>query len=72
MATQNLSQNSNVPDASGMKFGIVVAEWNSEITFSMENAAVQTLKEHGANDRDIKLLRVPGSFELTEIGRAHV
>jgi 6,7-dimethyl-8-ribityllumazine synthase len=65
MTTQNLSQCNSVPDASGMKAGVVVAEWNSEITFSMEDAAVRTLKEHGVNDSDITLLRVPGSFELT-------
>jgi 6,7-dimethyl-8-ribityllumazine synthase len=67
MATKDLSQyqNSSVPDAGGMKFGIVVAEWNSEITSSMEDAAVQTLKKYGVNDSSITLLRVPGSFELT-------
>jgi len=64
MATQNLSKCNNVPDASGMRIGVVVAEWNSEITFSMEDAALQTLKEYGANDNDITLIRVPGSFEL--------
>ena len=35
MSTQNLSQYNNVPDANGMKIGIVVAEWNSEVTFAM-------------------------------------
>jgi len=65
VATQNLSQYSDVPDANGMKIGIVVAEWNSEITFAMKDAAVQTLCEHGVNDSDIIVRHVPGSFELT-------
>ena len=67
MSTQNLSQyqNSDVPDASGMKIGVVVAEWNSEITLAMKEAAVQTLREHGVSDGDIILRYVPGSFELT-------
>jgi 6,7-dimethyl-8-ribityllumazine synthase len=65
MSTQNLSQYSDVPDASGMKIGIVVAEWNSEVTFAMKEGAMQTLKEHGVKDDDIILRHVPGSFELT-------
>ena len=67
MATQNLSQyqNDSVPDASGMRFGIVVSEWNSEITFALKDAAIQTLIEHGATESDIMLRYVPGSFELT-------
>jgi len=65
MATQNLSQYSNVPDASGMKIGVVVAEWNSEVTFAMKEDAVQTLMKHGVKENDIILRHVPGSFELT-------
>ena len=67
MATKNLSQyqGGSVPDANGMKFGIVVSEWNSEITFALKDAAIQTLLEHGARESDIVLRYVPGSFELT-------
>ena len=67
MSTQNLSQynSGDVPDASGMKIGVVVAEWNSEITIVLKEGAVQTLREHGVQDCDIILRHVPGSFELT-------
>jgi 6,7-dimethyl-8-ribityllumazine synthase len=65
MSTQNLSQYSDVPDASGMKIGVVVAEWNSEITFALKEGAVQTLRKHGVKDEDIIVRYVPGSFELT-------
>ena len=65
MSTQNLSQHSDVPDARGMKIGIVVAEWNSDITFAMKDDAIQTLRKHGVNDSDITIRHVPGSFELT-------
>ena len=34
----------NVPDASNMCFGIVVAEWNKEITDALLNGAVTTLE----------------------------
>jgi 6,7-dimethyl-8-ribityllumazine synthase len=48
-----------------MKIGVVVAEWNNEITFAMKEGAIQALREHGVNDCDIIVRHVPGSFELT-------
>ena len=67
MATKNLSQyqRGSVPEASGMRVGIVVSEWNSDVTFALKDGAVQTLLEHGVNENDIALRYVPGSFELT-------
>ena len=55
---------SSVPDASNMCFGIVVAEWNNEITGALLNGAVQTLEKHGALPENIHVKTVPGSFEL--------
>ncbi len=46
------------------KIGIAVSEWNQEITFSMAEAAVDTLKKYGFTENDIILKCVPGSFEL--------
>lgn len=54
----------NVPDASNMCFGIVVAEWNKEITGAMLDGAVKTLEMHGALPENIHVKTVPGSFEL--------
>lgn len=67
MATRNLSEYdfNLIPDASAMKFGIVVAEWNYEITGSLAQGAVDTLKKHGVKHENIILSHVPGSFELT-------
>ena len=67
MATKNLSEYDleSVPSASGMKFGIVVSEWNYEVTGALAQGALDTLKTHGANEEDIILKHVPGSFELT-------
>ena len=56
---------SSVPDASEMKFGIVVSEWNSQITGALLNGAVSTLKKHGVKEDNILVKTVPGSFELT-------
>lgn len=67
MATKNLSAYDPglVPDASDMRFGIVVSDWNSEVTWSLLEGAVKTLKKHGSTDKDIVIKHVPGSFELT-------
>lgn len=67
MATKNLSAYdlASVPSASGMKFGIVVSEWNYEITGALAQGAVDTLIKHGARDINILVKHVPGSFELT-------
>ncbi len=53
-----------VPSAQGMRFGIVVADWNDRYTYSMAEAAIETLHTHGASDADIVVKHVPGSFEL--------
>ena len=53
-----------VPDASNMCFGIVVAEWNKEITGALLDGAVKTLEKHGALPENIHVKKVPGSFEL--------
>ncbi len=46
------------------KIGIAVSEWNQEITASLAEAAIKTLKENGYQDADIIVKSVPGSFEL--------
>lgn len=58
------SDPASVPDASNMCFGIVVAEWNPEITNALLDGAVSTLKRHGALPENIHVKKVPGSFEL--------
>ncbi|MCL3779169.1 6,7-dimethyl-8-ribityllumazine synthase [Prolixibacteraceae bacterium JC049] len=67
MATTDLSayDMKSVPNAKEMKFGIVVSEWNYEVTGAMAQSAIDTLKKHGAIDENIEVKHVPGSFELT-------
>ena len=67
MATVNLSDHVSheVPDAKGMKFGIVYAEWNPEVTLALKEGAVKTLINYGALTEDIRVEEVPGTFELT-------
>lgn len=66
MATKNLSAYdiNSVPSARGYKFGIVVAEWNHEITGALAQGAIDTLKKHEVTEDDIQLKHVPGTFEL--------
>ncbi len=54
-----------VPSGKGKRIAILVSEWNSQITFSLRDAAVSSLKKHGVNDSDIEIHYVPGAFELT-------
>ncbi|WP_215226481.1 6,7-dimethyl-8-ribityllumazine synthase [Echinicola shivajiensis] len=69
MATslKNLSQHSgkNIQDISDKRFGIVVSEWNEEVTESLYEGAIETLRSHGAKKENIYRKNVPGSFELT-------
>ena len=68
MSTQNFSyidaQVTPIPDATDMRIGIVVSEWNNHITDKLLEGAVQTLQEHGVGLPKITIKRVPGSFEL--------
>lgn len=67
MSTTNLSvyDPGKVPDACKMRIGIVVADWNSDITHAMLEGARKTLKKHGAKEENIIEKHVPGTFELT-------
>lgn len=65
-AYHNLSEYdiNSVPSAEEMKFGIVVSEWNENITAALLHGAEETLKKHGAKPENIEVYTVPGSFEL--------
>lgn len=66
-ADKNLSEFStrHLPDISGKRFGIVVAEWNEEITGALYSGALHSLQKHGAKKENIFTSYVPGSYELT-------
>ncbi|RYE35717.1 MAG: 6,7-dimethyl-8-ribityllumazine synthase [Sphingobacteriaceae bacterium] len=69
MATQlkNLSDFTHtiVPTAASYRFGIVVAEWNAEVTHALLQGAYQTLLRYGAKEENILTYPVAGSYELT-------
>jgi len=53
-----------VPNAKGLTFGIVVSEWNGNITEGLYKGAIEALIECGAATTDITRIDVPGSYEL--------
>jgi 6,7-dimethyl-8-ribityllumazine synthase len=65
-ADRSLSEveGSELPSAEAMSFGIVVSEWNSEITDALYQGAIQTLVKAGAHPENIHRHNVPGTFEL--------
>jgi 6,7-dimethyl-8-ribityllumazine synthase len=64
---KNLSTfiDSDLPDITSKKFGLVVSEWNNEITHALMSGALETLLKSGAKKENIIIRSVPGSFELT-------
>lgn len=50
--------------AKGLKFSIVVSRFNDFITAKLLEGALDALIRHGANEDDIEIVKVPGSFEV--------
>ena len=46
------------------RFALLVARFNSFVVESLLAGAVDTLKRHGADDKDLHIVRVPGAFEM--------
>lgn len=57
---------SALPSAKRMKFGIVVAEWNGKITQTLYEGAYQALLDYECQEKNIVSSFVPGSIELTK------
>lgn len=47
------------------RYAIIVADWNSEITFALAQGAIDTLLKHGVEEENIQITHVPGTVELT-------
>ncbi|MEY8780816.1 6,7-dimethyl-8-ribityllumazine synthase [Allomuricauda sp. XS_ASV26] len=69
MATENKNlsvyDKNKIPNAKELRFGIVVSEWNDEITESLYKGAEEALLDCGALSENVIRWNVPGSFELT-------
>lgn len=68
MAThlKNLSDFSHIEvyAAETLRFGIVVSQWNAQVTEPLYQGAYQLLKKRGASEDNIFTIYVPGSYEL--------
>jgi 6,7-dimethyl-8-ribityllumazine synthase len=51
-------------DATGMRFGLVVSQFNSLITERLQAGAIDALCRHGAREEDIIVVQVPGAFDI--------
>ena len=65
-ANTNLSEYDKelIPNASMMSFGIVVSEWNANITDNLLKGAYEALIDNGAKPENIIVKHVPGTYEL--------
>lgn len=53
--------------AKGLKFGIVVSRFNEFISSRLLEGAEDTLLRQGADEKDISVFWVPGSFEIPPV-----
>jgi len=51
-------------NAAGLRFGIVVSQFNSFITDRLLAGSLDALERAGAGEKQIEIVRVPGSFEI--------
>lgn len=54
----------NLVCGKGRRFGVVVSRWNDFFTEKMLGGAVDTLIRHGADEKNIHVVRVPGAWEI--------
>jgi 6,7-dimethyl-8-ribityllumazine synthase len=54
----------SIPNGADFKIGIVVSEWNENITFNLLKGAKEALLENGVKEENIHVHYAPGSFEL--------
>ena len=46
------------------KYALVVGRWNSFVVEHLLEGAIDTLRRHGADERDLEIIRVPGAYEM--------
>lgn len=56
-------------NARGKRFAIVASRFNELIVTALIDGATGTLKQLGASDDDVRVVRVPGAFEIPAVAR---
>ncbi len=59
--TQTYEGNMN---AKGLKLAVVVSRFNEFVTDRLLSGAVDTITRHGGSEKDIDVIKVPGSYEI--------
>ena len=55
--------------AEGLKFAIIVSRFNEFITGKLLEGALDALLRHGASEKNIDIIKVPGSFEIPLVAK---
>ena len=55
--------------AEGLKFAIIVSRFNEFITGKLLEGAIDALIRHGGAEKNIDIIKVPGSFELPLVAK---
>ncbi len=55
--------------AKGLKFSIIISRFNDFITSKLEGGAIDALIRHGASEKDIDIIKVPGAFEIPLVAK---
>jgi len=56
-------------NARDMRVGIVAARFNEFVVDQLLKGALDALKRHGANPRDVTVVRVPGAWEMPLVAK---
>ena len=55
--------------AKGLKFALIASRFNEFITNKLLDGAVDALIRHGADEQNIEVIKVPGSFEIPLVAK---
>lgn len=53
----------------GARIALLVSRFNSFIVESLLSGAIDTLKRHGAEERELQIIRVPGAYEMPIVAK---
>jgi 6,7-dimethyl-8-ribityllumazine synthase len=56
-------------NARGLRFGVVVSRFNDIITSNLLTGAMDVFSQYGVKEDDLKVLKVPGAFELPQAAK---